>query len=192
STSPARVTVSSGMGGRRISALSDSMSRSVSMSVAPEIGGDRGQAAMQRHSHRALADSEAVCHIGDRMSLDGDRRHDGTLACRQTIERARQFPGTQGLVCWRSKRMRHVFDVHLGAATMPAARIDELVPRDCKYPRKDRPPRPPRVTLQVNGEQRLLHDVLRVDPGSGARQLRSEEHTSELQSRENLVCRLLL
>src|SRR5690606_27837848 len=100
-----------------------------------------------------------------------DRRHDGTLAGRQTIERARQFPGTQGLVCWRSKRMRHVFDVHLGAATMPAARIDELVPRDCKYPRKDRLRRPPRVTLQVNGEQRLLHDVLRVDPGSGARQL---------------------
>src|SRR5436309_7376302 len=28
-----------------------------------------------------------------------------------------------------------------------------------------------------------------VDPGAGAR---SEEHTSELQSRENLVCRLLL
>src|SRR5690606_42134900 len=29
------------------------------------------------------------------------------------------------------------------------------------------------------------------DPNSGGRQ-RSEEHTSELQSRENLVCRLLL
>src|SRR5690606_27473567 len=28
--------------------------------------------------------------------------------------------------------------------------------------------------------------------GSGAREFRSEEHTSELQSRENLVCRLLL
>src|SRR5690606_41460040 len=28
--------------------------------------------------------------------------------------------------------------------------------------------------------------------GAGARQQRSEEHTSELQSRENLVCRLLL
>src|SRR5436309_10466695 len=36
-----------------------------------------------------------------------------------------------------------------------------------------------------------------VDPGNGDRLLygathRSEEHTSELQSRENLVCRLLL
>src|SRR2546421_8906135 len=28
--------------------------------------------------------------------------------------------------------------------------------------------------------------------GSGVRQLRSEEHTSELQSRSDLVCRLLL
>src|SRR5690606_40786219 len=30
------------------------------------------------------------------------------------------------------------------------------------------------------------------DPAPGARTTRSEEHTSELQSRENLVCRLLL
>src|SRR5436309_9320009 len=32
----------------------------------------------------------------------------------------------------------------------------------------------------------------RPDPGSPAPGERSEEHTSELQSRENLVCRLLL
>src|SRR5438445_8189667 len=34
-------------------------------------------------------------------------------------------------------------------------------------------------------------DVLRVD-GAGAVNARSEEHTSELQSRQYLVCRLLL
>src|SRR5690606_41694725 len=34
-------------------------------------------------------------------------------------------------------------------------------------------------------------DHRRPPPGDGARR-RSEEHTSELQSRENLVCRLLL
>src|SRR5438034_6958538 len=32
----------------------------------------------------------------------------------------------------------------------------------------------------------------RVDPSSGTRILRSEEHTSELQSHSDLVCRLLL
>src|SRR5690606_40881861 len=32
----------------------------------------------------------------------------------------------------------------------------------------------------------------RLPPGHGNRPERSEEHTSELQSRENLVCRLLL
>src|SRR5690606_41370903 len=32
------------------------------------------------------------------------------------------------------------------------------------------------------------HDLVVAEPGEG----RSEEHTSELQSRENLVCRLLL
>src|SRR5690606_10311893 len=34
--------------------------------------------------------------------------------------------------------------------------------------------------------------VLRAYKGAQPRQSRSEEHTSELQSRENLVCRLLL
>src|SRR5690606_40724693 len=35
-----------------------------------------------------------------------------------------------------------------------------------------------------------LHDLLRAFPSTPV--IRSEEHTSELQSRENLVCRLLL
>src|SRR5690606_39718312 len=33
---------------------------------------------------------------------------------------------------------------------------------------------------------------LQVETGESSKRLRSEEHTSELQSRENLVCRLLL
>src|SRR5690606_39728399 len=42
---------------------------------------------------------------------------------------------------------------------------------------------------------RRLHgtgELARHDPRSGRAAGRSEEHTSELQSRENLVCRLLL
>src|SRR5436309_9829925 len=48
------------------------------------------------------------------------------------------------------------------------------------------PARVPRETIQVR--QRFLHDELSRRRRAG----RSEEHTSELQSRENLVCRLLL
>src|SRR5436309_6848861 len=36
------------------------------------------------------------------------------------------------------------------------------------------------------------HDRQRIEREAAPRQSRSEEHTSELQSRENLVCRLLL
>src|SRR5690606_40164737 len=43
----------------------------------------------------------------------------------------------------------------------------------------------PGVLLQVNQDGGVLEHVLEV-------LARSEEHTSELQSRENLVCRLLL
>src|SRR5690349_25002448 len=74
-------------------------------------------------------------------------------------------------------------------------------------------PRPPRSTLfpyttlfrsgvgeRIDGasragepftEQRIEHRSLRFGRGSGAI-YRSEEHTSELQSRRDLVCRLLL
>src|SRR5436309_5714011 len=72
--------------------------------------------------------------------------------------------------------------------------------------------RPPRSTLfpyttlfrshRVDvGRERIAREILRahrppfsrrVRPRRDAGQDRSEEHTSELQSRENLVCRLLL
>src|SRR5260370_24638260 len=42
------------------------------------------------------------------------------------------------------------------------------------------------VEVRVVGSIELLHPELKVNP------LRSEEHTSELQSHLNLVCRLLL
>src|SRR5690606_40454281 len=51
-----------------------------------------------------------------------------------------------------------------------------------------------RVPAQVVLGQELLHVLRRRAAGSRleeAAAVRSEEHTSELQSRENLVCRLL-
>src|SRR5436309_7580020 len=60
--------------------------------------------------------------------------------------------------------------------------------------------RPPRSTLfpyttlfRAGGEPASRRDAGRCVPAhSPPRRPRSEEHTSELQSRENLVCRLLL
>src|SRR3712207_8798673 len=49
--------------------------------------------------------------------------------------------------------------------------------------------------LQGDGDRPHLQardEVLGVDGGAGAHAGRSEEHTSELQSRQYLVCRLLL
>src|SRR5216684_5947657 len=64
--------------------------------------------------------------------------------------------------------------------------------------------RPPRSTLfpyttlfrsdagAVDGAARHAADSADADPDSARRRVRSEEHTSELQSRLHLVCRLLL
>src|SRR6266700_1445790 len=58
-------------------------------------------------------------------------------------------------------------------------------------PRRPRPDRQLRADLQPGPELRVVLPLREV-PRRGVRQRRSEEHTSELQSREKLVCRLLL
>src|SRR3712207_7938586 len=45
---------------------------------------------------------------------------------------------------------------------------------------------------RVTGHQLAQLMFPQFDPGASRRRLRSEEHTSELQSRQYLVCRLLL
>src|SRR2546430_13438385 len=49
-----------------------------------------------------------------------------------------------------------------------------------------------RLTAKVASDQAKPSGLVWVPPGGEARFLRSEEHTSELQSQSNLVCRLLL
>src|SRR5690606_40044180 len=51
------------------------------------------------------------------------------------------------------------------------------------------PSRGPRVRIRSSASRRSRGSGSL--PGPGRRAIRSEEHTSELQSRENLVCRLL-
>src|SRR5690606_42088879 len=47
-------------------------------------------------------------------------------------------------------------------------------------------------TLKVEGDQKVGVDIVRRAVEAPMRWIRSEEHTSELQSLEKLVCRLLL
>src|SRR5690606_40093048 len=80
----------------------------------------------------------------------------------------------------------------------------EGAPYGCTRGRSDRAPRALADARSGRGERRVLHrGSFAPRPGSRVRSFlpsgyragasrRSEEHTSELQSRENLVCRLLL
>src|SRR3712207_7007681 len=63
-------------------------------------------------------------------------------------------------------------------------------PRPPRTPRPARRPPPPPVRSRPRGRARLAQRGARG--GLRARPARSEEHTSELQSRQYLVCRLLL
>src|SRR3712207_8205174 len=51
---------------------------------------------------------------------------------------------------------------------------------------------PLRVTVNIRGHARIIPDISFDELISVIDEARSEEHTSELQSRQYLVCRLLL
>src|SRR5690606_42083815 len=79
--------------------------------------------------------------------------------------------------------------------------VAQRLPRDPARARRQRPPAQPELRLQAEDPVDARTTGVTVDhQGAPAarRSLgertgqRSEEHTSELQSRENLVCRLLL
>src|SRR3712207_8190441 len=72
---------------------------------------------------------------------------------------------------------------------LPISRSGEVRPRRLRPGRRHRP-----AGAAGHGRgPRLLHaDGARPDGGPRFRRARSEEHTSELQSRQYLVCRLLL
>src|SRR5690606_17363413 len=77
------------------------------------------------------------------------------------------------------------------------SRIQPLRPLDLQ-PIRELEPVPPMqgvehvITELVTGIAAATEQQLHPDLGVRQHQVRSEEHTSELQSRENLVCRLLL
>src|SRR2546430_9297223 len=57
----------------------------------------------------------------------------------------------------------------------------------CPYQDVDQSPKPVGIAIRKQACRRLIRG-----PETSAGTLRSEEHTSELQSQSNLVCRLLL
>src|SRR5690606_41422537 len=76
----------------------------------------------------------------------------------------------------------------------PTRRSSDLPPPASRA--RGRPPRAARASAGHPRSRRTAARPRRAAPWSGTRcaaaAVRSEEHTSELQSRENLVCRLLL
>src|SRR5690606_40558543 len=81
---------------------------------------------------------------------------------------------------------RRSSDLLAQAYGIPAARVDRPSQLDAALEEALNHPGPYLLDVRVRPEENCWPMV----PAGGA--IRSEEHTSELQSRENLVCRLLL
>src|SRR5690606_41662748 len=79
--------------------------------------------------------------------------------------------------------------------SFPTRRSSDLTRRPRRTRRRTRSPSPPAVAGRWHSSPHPpggTRRAARTAPRRTPRGWRSEEHTSELQSRENLVCRLLL
>jgi hypothetical protein len=126
-------------------------------------GGERLEAAMQCDAHCAFTHSQILRDIADRLPFDADRADDRLLA---PIEFADKPLGIlQVEVAARllgGKKIDDRLDGYLYVAAAAAQRVDELVARDRPHPRAERLARVPRMALQVNCKQSLLHHVLDI------------------------------
>ena len=89
-------------------------------------------------------------------------------ACRSRARSAAPAPAR--------RRLGDLVDIDFDAPAAPPPRVDQLVAGDRIEPRRHRRIGPPGVAFHVNGQQRFLHDVLRIDaalPGRGAGQSRA-------------------
>src|SRR5690606_40539501 len=101
----------------------------------------------------------------------------------------------------------YVFCLHLDLPSFPTRRSSDLALMDAVLPHSGKSIRIGITGVPGVGKSTFIESfgmhwiergkkvaVLAIDPSSSKSKgsIRSEEHTSELQSRENLVCRLLL
>src|SRR5690606_39466922 len=93
------------------------------------------------------------------------------------------------IACGLSRRQLQSFPTRRSSDLSARASSRRRPPRRAPRPplRRHRPPRAP-----PPGRRRRPRPNRRAQRWRSRRRGRSEEHTSELQSRENLVCRLLL
>src|ERR1019366_10345066 len=110
-----------------------------------------------------------------------------------TTGETRLLPGTSGhmLLQWMpdgNSVETQVQDAARGATLVVSLRGGAPTPVSTSCHSVVQPRRTPRAALSADHRQLSVQDA----NGGSTRELRSEEHTSELQSLTNLVCRLLL
>ena len=126
---------------------------------------------MQRHAHRALAHAELCRRVADAGAFERNRPDDRSLAAIEPIDQPHDLPPAELLLLIGAaigQRVGQFIDRDLRAAAAPAQRIDELVAGDRRHPRPDQIGLPPGMAVQMDGEQRLLHNVLRIASGRGS------------------------
>src|SRR5207249_11256074 len=119
---------------------------------------------------------------GDAAREPPRRARRAAAPARARLRRARRGPaacrGAGALASGARRRLSTVVPGVRGPAAARAGSAGAVAPRAATLPRMTPPPGP------------ILELLVSTQPGGGPQ--RSEEHTSELQSRFDLVCRLLL
>src|SRR5207253_2541457 len=130
----------------------------------------------------------------NRSDVERERAEDMRFA---SEERFRLLvEGVKGYAIFMLDPLGHIVSWNRGAEQIKGYRPDEIIGQhfSCFYPPEDSERGKPEQELRVAASEGRLEDEgwrVRKD-GSRFWADRSEEHTSELQSRGHLVCRLLL
>ena len=121
---------------------------------------------MQGDPDGSFSHGQLARGLADRRPLNRDRAHHVALAGRQAVEVAVHVARRRGrTILLRGQNVGKILDRHIHAAALSTQGVDQLVARDRPDPGTDWVGLDPGVPLQVNGQQRFLHDILGIALG---------------------------
>src|SRR5580704_11566200 len=121
---------------------------------------------MQSHTDGSIGHRKTRRRLAGRRAIDGNGPHDPALSGRQalemTIDVAYEHVRFALAAC---QDFGKIVERKVDPAAAPTQRIDHFMARDGPQPRANRRSLVPALPLEMNGKQRLLHNVLGVGIG---------------------------
>jgi hypothetical protein len=118
---------------------------------------------MQGHPDGSIGHRKTRRRLANRGTIDGNGPHDLALSGWQAFEMTIDVGDEHAWFAFLARQdFGKIADGKVDPAAAPAQRIDHFMARDGPKPRANRRILVPALPLEMNGKQRLLHNVLGV------------------------------